>query len=111
MNELKEKHLRPGRKITDQFIIASFLSILILVISGTLFPSKSPILGLFEKLLGGDHDAASATNGFFYNVNFGVEGSFGAVLILIGMCVLVYMKNRDKTEHTDLWVENDKQQQ
>ena len=52
-------------------------------------------------------DAASATNGPFYNVNFGVEGSIGAVLILIGLCVLVYIKNRGKGEHTDVWAETD----
>ena len=53
-------------------------------------------------------DAASATNGLFYNVNFGVEGSVGAVVILIAVGVAIYLKNRGKTEHTDIWIDNDK---
>ena len=53
-------------------------------------------------------DAASATDGLFYNVNFGVEGSFGAVVILIALGFLIFLKNRGKGEHTDVWVENDR---
>lgn len=53
-------------------------------------------------------DAASATNGPFYSVNFGVEGSPGAVLILIALAVFIYMKNRGKGEHTDIWAEADR---
>ena len=52
-------------------------------------------------------EAASARNGFFYNVNFGVEGSIGSILILIALCVIIYMKNRGKSEHTDIWAEAD----
>ncbi|MBQ9060355.1 MAG: CPBP family intramembrane metalloprotease, partial [Firmicutes bacterium] len=48
-------------------------------------------------------DAASATNGIFYNVNFGVEGSIGAVVILAGVCLFLALKNRGKGEHTDIW--------
>ena len=38
MDEFKEKHLRPGRKITDQFIIGSVLAFLILSFSVIAFP-------------------------------------------------------------------------
>ena len=48
-------------------------------------------------------DAASAKNGLFYNVNFGVEGSLGAVLVLIAMGAAIVLKNRGKSEHTDIW--------
>ena len=53
-------------------------------------------------------DVASATNGLFYNVNFGVEGSIGAVVMLIALAVLIFLKNRGKGEHTDVWAENDR---
>ena len=52
-------------------------------------------------------DAASAVNGPFYNVNFGVEGSLGAVLILVVLCGILLLKNRGRTEHTDVWAESD----
>ncbi len=52
-------------------------------------------------------DAASATNGLFYNVNFGVEGSIAINIILVALCVIIYMKNRGKGEHTDIWAEAD----
>ena len=52
-------------------------------------------------------DAASAENGPFYNVNFGVEGRLGAVVILIALGVVLILKNRGKTEHTDVWVQAD----
>ena len=48
-------------------------------------------------------DAASATNGLFYNVNFGVEGSLGAVVILAAVAVIIFHRNRRKPEHTDVW--------
>ena len=52
-------------------------------------------------------DAASATNGLFYNVNFGVEGSVAANIILLALCIFIFMKNREKGEHTDVWAEAD----
>ena len=52
-------------------------------------------------------DAASATDGPFYSVNFGVEGSPGAVLILLAVGIVVFLKNRGKGEHTDIWAKND----
>ncbi len=52
-------------------------------------------------------DAASATNGVFYNVNFGVEGSLGAAVLLIALGIFIFMKNRGKGEHTDIWAKND----
>lgn len=54
-------------------------------------------------------DAASATNGLFYNVNFGVEGSVGAVTILIILGLVIFMKNRGRGEHTDVWAETDRE--
>ena len=53
-------------------------------------------------------DAASATNGFFYNVNFGVEGSAGANIILLALFLFILAKNRGKGEHTDIWAEADR---
>ena len=52
-------------------------------------------------------EAASATSGLFYNVNFGVEGSIGANVILLALVLLVFLKNRRKAEHTDLWADAD----
>ena len=52
-------------------------------------------------------DAASATNGLFYNVNFGVEGSVAANVILAALIVFVLLKNRGNGEHTDVWAETD----
>ena len=54
-------------------------------------------------------DAASATNGPFYNVNFGVEGSLGAGVILAVIIVIVILLNRGKTEHTDVWADADRE--
>ncbi|MBQ6469283.1 MAG: CPBP family intramembrane metalloprotease [Lachnospiraceae bacterium] len=48
-------------------------------------------------------DAASAKNGLFYNVNFGVEGSAGAAAVLIAVGAAIVLKNRGKAEHTDIW--------
>ena len=50
-------------------------------------------------------EAASARNGLFYNVNFGVEGSIGACLLLAGLLVWLIVKNKNKPEATDLWAE------
>ena len=48
-------------------------------------------------------DAASARNGLFYNVGFGVEGSLGAVIILIGMLVVVFIIGYRKGEKKNYW--------
>lgn len=48
-------------------------------------------------------EAASARNGFFYNVNFGVEGSIGAVLVLALTGLVIRYINRDKPELNDNW--------
>ena len=48
-------------------------------------------------------EAASARNGFFYNVNFGVEGSVGACLLLIILAVVMIIRNRNKPEYLDVW--------
>ncbi len=48
-------------------------------------------------------DAASAENGLFYNVDFGVEGSVGAVLLLAIESLAVILLNRKKPEKNDIW--------
>jgi len=50
-------------------------------------------------------EAASARNGFFYTVNFGVEGSLGEVLISMLLIAAVLWINRGKPEKCDLWAE------
>ena len=50
-------------------------------------------------------EAASARNGLFYNVNFGVEGSIGAVLVLVVLGIVLYLINRNRPEKNDLWKE------
>lgn len=50
-------------------------------------------------------EAASATNGLFYNVDFGVEGSIGSSLVLAVVIVVLILINRGKPEKTDLWAE------
>lgn len=64
MEELKEKNLRPGRKITDQFILAAAITLLIIFVSAFFFPTGWTI-HLFENLLGGNHDAAEFLNNYF----------------------------------------------
>lgn len=54
-------------------------------------------------------DAASATDGLFYSVDFGVEGSIGAVVILAAVLALIMWINHGKGEHTDVWAENDRE--
>lgn len=48
-------------------------------------------------------EAASARSGLFYNVNFGVEGSIGAVVVIGILLAAVLVKNRGKGEKRDLW--------
>ncbi len=48
-------------------------------------------------------EAASAGNGLFYNVDFGVEGSIGAILIEGILLVVIIMVNRRKPEKNDVW--------
>jgi len=50
-------------------------------------------------------EAASGTNGIFYNVAFGVEGSPGAVVLISLVGVAIYLINRGKGEYTDVWAE------
>ena len=52
-------------------------------------------------------DTASATDGPFYNVHFGVEGSIGAILLLTALGVFLVLINRGREEHTDVWAEAD----
>lgn len=53
-------------------------------------------------------EAASARNGLFYNVNFGVEGSIGSSLILIVVVIVLIVINRKKPEKRDYWAEAEK---
>jgi hypothetical protein len=53
-------------------------------------------------------EAASARNGLFYNVNFGVEGSIGSSLILLVMIIVLIVINRGKPEKRDYWAEAEK---
>lgn len=50
-------------------------------------------------------EAASARDGLFYNVNFGVEGSIGASLVLLAVAVAIIVRNRGKGECWDHWAE------
>ncbi len=50
-------------------------------------------------------EAASARNGMFYNVDFGIEGSIGASLILILIAAGIILINRKRGERKDIWEE------
>jgi len=50
-------------------------------------------------------EAASARNGLFYNVNFGVEGSIGATLVLAVLAIVLIVINKNKPEMRDYWAE------
>lgn len=52
-------------------------------------------------------EAASARNGIFYNVTFGVEGSVGSSLVLIAVIIVLILINRNKPEKRDLWAEHE----
>ena len=54
-------------------------------------------------------EAASARNGLFYNVNFGVEGSIGSSLVLIVVITVLIVINRKKPEKRDYWAEAEKE--
>ena len=50
-------------------------------------------------------DAASARNGIFYNVNFGVEGSVGSLIVLVLLMVGLILLGRKNGERRDYWAE------
>ncbi|MBQ1827032.1 MAG: CPBP family intramembrane metalloprotease [Erysipelotrichaceae bacterium] len=52
-------------------------------------------------------EAASARNGLFYNVSFGVEGSIGACLLLGLLAAVIIYLNRNRSECLDVWAESD----
>ena len=53
-------------------------------------------------------EAASARNGFAYNVNFGIEGSVMSILVqLIPIIILVYLIKKKGPKATDIWAEYD----
>ena len=54
-------------------------------------------------------EAASARNGLFYNVNFGVEGSVGSSLVLLAVLITLICLNKGKTEKCDLWADAEKE--
>lgn len=54
-------------------------------------------------------EAASARNGLFYNVNFGVEGSVGSSLVLLVVIIVMIVINRGKPEKRDYWADAEKQ--
>ena len=83
MHAFKEKHLRPGRKVTDQFIIAAVLGLLIMVAASVIFPIGSLVFGLFEKLLGGNHDATVFLIEYFNFISIWI-GLFVVVLLFKG---------------------------
>jgi len=83
MNEFKEKHLRPGRKATDQFLIASVLSVLIVTFSAMLLPLGKLAMGFFEWVLGGDRDAAEFLRNYFDFISIWI-GLFLIVILFKG---------------------------
>ena len=85
MNDLKEKHLRPGRKKTDQFVIAALLSVLITTAASIVLPVGVPVFGFFKSILGGDHDAAVFLEDYF---------SFFSMWIGLFLVVLLFKGNR-----------------
>jgi hypothetical protein len=49
-------------------------------------------------------DAASASDGLFYTVNFGVEGSWGSVIILsVFTLILLIIGQKKHLQPTRLW--------
>ncbi len=50
-------------------------------------------------------EAASAQNGLFYNVGFGVEGSVGSLIILGVIIGIIIIINRGKPEKNDVWAD------
>ena len=87
MDKIKEKYLRPCGRITDQFVIASILTIMITVFSALIIPAAvdSLILKFFESLLGGDRDVA-----FFLYEYF----MFISLWIVIFLVVIIFKGNR-----------------
>ncbi len=52
-------------------------------------------------------EAASARNGLFYNVSFGVEGSIGSCLLLGLLAAVILYLNRNRSECLDVWAESE----
>lgn len=48
-------------------------------------------------------DPASARNGLFYDTAFGVEGSIGAMVLMVFVTLAIIWINRGKGEKNDLW--------
>jgi hypothetical protein len=64
-----------------------------------------PNSGIVSKFSIFKLDAVSATNGFFYDTLFGVEGSIGAVLLLIAAIAVMIIFGRKRGEKKDLWAD------
>ena len=56
-------------------------------------------------------EAASATDGLFYNVNFGVEGSIGSSLVLLVVLGVILYLNWGKKEKVDLWADLEREEE
>lgn len=53
-------------------------------------------------------DAATATNSFFYDVGFGVEGTIPSIIIeLVVLVLIIVIGRKTKRQHTDIWAEAD----
>ena len=54
-------------------------------------------------------DAATATNSFFYDVGFGVEGTIPSIIVELVVLVLIIVIGRKMNrKHTDIWAEAEK---
>lgn len=62
-----------------------------------------PNSGLVSKYSLFKLEAASARDGLFYTVNFGVEGSYGSIAILAVIAVVILFINRGRGEKADIW--------
>ena len=93
MNELKEKHLRPGRKIFDQFLIGAALAMLLVVVS-ELIPVGPLLFDFFEAILGGDRDAAIFLEEYF---------TFISIWIVFFLVVIVFKANRPMLQAVKYW--------
>ncbi|MBQ7624062.1 MAG: CPBP family intramembrane metalloprotease [Clostridia bacterium] len=51
-------------------------------------------------------DSVSAKNGLFYNVDFGVEGSLGSVIVNLLIIAAILFINRGKPEKNDIWAQS-----
>lgn len=110
----------------------NFISILVIVTFGLIFSlfvyyydslwiaiafhtawnfTQNVIFGLPNSGIVSEHslfrfNSVSAKNGLFYNVDFGVEGSAGSVLINLLVIAAIVFINRGKPEKNDIWAQS-----